>query len=96
MFKEVTRADAGTYTCVASNNQGVINKTISVAVVGESTIQLSNKHMFDDIIWNILFIAPRIKIDSKLIYFGAEVGRNVAHVSKIRSKVTKLTIIVWY
>ena len=45
MFKEVTRADAGTYTCVASSNQGVINKTISVAVVGESTIQLSNKHM---------------------------------------------------
>lgn len=40
IFNEVSRSDTGMYTCVASNSQGVINKTISVEVVGESTLAL--------------------------------------------------------
>jgi hypothetical protein len=39
-FDPVTWTDNGTYTCIANNHQGVINKTVTFTVVGKTKLML--------------------------------------------------------
>lgn len=39
VFLDVRHSDAGRYTCIASNDQGLINITIAVDVIGETALQ---------------------------------------------------------
>ena len=63
VFNKVERSDAGRYTCVASNSQGTINKTIAVEVVGElvqnKSIKTSQKYLYLSLTGNSLVMFDR-------------------------------------
>ena len=103
-----TRWDTGQVGHNSSNNNNNIIKVLF------QTQFMAHSNITSEVYYEIMFMAPRLKIDSKFSYFGAdfwnicdvfdlllqieglEAGRNVAHVSKIRSKVRKCTINVLY
>lgn len=42
-FQQVKKSDSGSYTCVATNSQGLINTTIYVDVIGEFFVSMFTK-----------------------------------------------------